>query len=135
MATRIQTDCHLVQEGTSEKVALIVQYLATFITGFVLAFVRGPLLALALSSILIVIVGIGIFMRSFMAKSIATSLEAVAKAGTLAEEAVGSVRTVQAFGTTATLRKNFDVFMALMKKAGRRSTIGEASGISMMCKL
>lgn len=35
VATRIQTDTHLIQEGTSEKVALAVSYIATFITGCV----------------------------------------------------------------------------------------------------
>jgi ATP-binding cassette subfamily B (MDR/TAP) protein 1 len=55
VATRIQTDCHLVQEGTSEKISLIVMYIATFITGFALAFARNWRLALALSSIMPVI--------------------------------------------------------------------------------
>lgn len=34
-ATRIQTDTHLVQEGTAEKVALTVYYVSTFVTGCV----------------------------------------------------------------------------------------------------
>ncbi|TRM64132.1 ste6-like protein [Schizophyllum amplum] len=33
IATRIQTDTHLVQQGTSEKVALVVSFLAAFVTG------------------------------------------------------------------------------------------------------
>lgn len=35
IATRIQTDTHLVQEGTAEKVALTVYYISTFVTGCV----------------------------------------------------------------------------------------------------
>ncbi len=35
VATRIQSDQNLVQAGISEKCAMVVQYLATFITGFV----------------------------------------------------------------------------------------------------
>jgi ATP-binding cassette subfamily B (MDR/TAP) protein 1 len=35
VATRIQTDTHLVQQGMSEKVPLIVSYLGAFFTGFI----------------------------------------------------------------------------------------------------
>lgn len=70
VATRIQTDTRkwiwhwfiicdlndrpldLVQQGISEKVALVVNFLAAFVTGFVLAYIRSWRLALALSSIL-----------------------------------------------------------------------------------
>ncbi|KAF8546798.1 hypothetical protein OG21DRAFT_1450858, partial [Imleria badia] len=38
VATRIQTDTHLVQQGMSEKVALVVSFISAFITGFVLAY-------------------------------------------------------------------------------------------------
>ena len=70
VATRIQTDTRgsirylcpepftfnnavdLVQQGISEKVALVVSFFAAFCTGFILAYVRSWRLALALSSIL-----------------------------------------------------------------------------------
>lgn len=35
VATRIQTDTHLIQEGVSEKVALTAMYMSTFVTGYV----------------------------------------------------------------------------------------------------
>lgn len=35
VATRIQTDTHLIQEGVSEKVALTAMYMSTFVTGCV----------------------------------------------------------------------------------------------------
>lgn len=45
----------LVQQGMSEKVAIAVSYISSFITGFVVAYVRSWRLALALSSMLICI--------------------------------------------------------------------------------
>ena len=42
----------LVQQGMSEKVALVVNFLAAFLTGFVVAYVRSWRLALAMTSIL-----------------------------------------------------------------------------------
>ena len=134
VATRIQTDCHLVQEGTSEKVALCVQFIATFITGFVLAFVRGPRLAGALSAILPVIVITGGCMMAYMSRYNQASLDSTAKAGTLAEEVVGSIRTIHAFGTVNVLKVNFEKYMMAMKKAGKSGSVGEATGLGVMCE-
>ena len=135
VATRIQTDCHLVQDGTSERVALVMQYLATFVTGFALAFARGWRLALALSSLLPVIMTVGVVMMTLMSKYTTASLEHIAKAGTLAEEVIGSIRTIQAFGTNLVLGKKFDQHINTSAKAGKKGTIIEAAGISTMCKL
>lgn len=71
VATRIQTDTRkptvtglshqmfttsapsdLVQQGISEKVPLVVNFLSAFVTGFVIAYIRNWRLALAISSIL-----------------------------------------------------------------------------------
>lgn len=40
VATRIETDTHLVHSGIAEKVPTAVQYISTFITGFVCKFCR-----------------------------------------------------------------------------------------------
>ena len=42
----------LVQQGISEKVALVVMFLSAFVTGFVLAYIRNARLAGALTAIL-----------------------------------------------------------------------------------
>ena len=133
VATRIQTDCHLVQDGTSERVAIIVQYLSTFVTGFVLAFARGWRLALALSSILPVIVATGAIMMGAMTKFSTDSLENIAKAGTIAEEVIGSIRTIQAFGTTLLLGKKFNERIENSRRSGQQGTAIEAGGLATMC--
>ncbi|EEB94871.1 hypothetical protein MPER_06250, partial [Moniliophthora perniciosa FA553] len=68
VATRIQTDTHLVQQGISEKVALVVNFSAAFVAGFVLAYVRSWRLALAMSSILPCIAIAGGLMNKFVSK-------------------------------------------------------------------
>ncbi|WWC65424.1 uncharacterized protein I303_108042 [Kwoniella dejecticola CBS 10117] len=132
VATRIQTDCHLVQEGTSEKIALIAQYMGSFVTGFALAFARSWRLALACSSIFPVIVLAGGIMMTAMSKFGTGALEHVAKAGSLAEEVIGSIRTVQAFGKQKVLGQKFDDHIELSRKAGRRASLIEAGGLSVM---
>ena len=84
VATRIQTDTRtyfpifeyrhvthcfldLVQEGTSEKVALALTYVAAFITGMILGYIKSWRLALALSLTMIPCIGLtGAFMNRFV---------------------------------------------------------------------
>lgn len=44
ITNRITSDSDLYQEGISEKVGLIIQYIATFIAGFVIAFTKGKII-------------------------------------------------------------------------------------------
>lgn len=61
VATRIQTDCLIVQTAISEKIGISVQYLSSFVTGFVVAFARSPRLAGVLTAILPIILIAGGF--------------------------------------------------------------------------
>lgn len=56
----------LVQQGISEKVALVVNFLAAFVTGFVLAYAKSWRLALALSAMLPCIGITGAIMNKFI---------------------------------------------------------------------
>ncbi|KAH7318851.1 P-loop containing nucleoside triphosphate hydrolase protein [Rhizoctonia solani] len=111
VATRIQTDTHLVQRGISEKVPLIVSYLSAFFTGFIVAYVRSWRLALAMSSVLPCIAITGGIMNKFAVKYMQLSLRSSAGAGTLAEEVISTIRTARAFGTRITLSERYDVFV------------------------
>lgn len=133
VATRIQNDCHLVQDGSAERVPIAASFIATFITGFALAFARSWRLALALSSILPVIMVFGALMFIVMTKISTKSLEAVAKGGTLAEEVVGSIRTVQAFGTTAVLGEKYREFIMKSDKQQKKGSPVEGGGLGVMC--
>ncbi|KAL4068766.1 ABC transporter type 1, transmembrane domain-containing protein [Scleroderma yunnanense] len=68
VATRIQTDTHLVQQGMSEKVALAFSYISSFFTGFILAYTQCWRLALALTSIFPCISITGTIMNKFVSK-------------------------------------------------------------------
>lgn len=51
IASRIQSDCHLVQAGVGEKIPIGAQYISTFVSGFVIAYARSPRLAGVLTAI------------------------------------------------------------------------------------
>ncbi|TNY20501.1 P-loop containing nucleoside triphosphate hydrolase protein [Rhodotorula diobovata] len=108
ITTRIETDTHLIQEGISDKVVISVQFIAIFIAGFVIAIVRNWRLALVCSVIIPCIAIAGGAMNAFISKYKAAQLEATAKASTLAEEVISSVRIAQAFGTQKRLTESYD---------------------------
>lgn len=108
IATRIQSDCLLVQTAISEKIGTSLQCVSSFFTGFIVAFCRNPRLAGVITTILPVIVIAGTVVGIFDAKYQAAALELVSKAGSVAEEAISSIRTVQAFASIPTLSGRFD---------------------------
>ncbi|KAJ2914131.1 hypothetical protein MD484_g6294, partial [Candolleomyces efflorescens] len=129
VATRIQTDTHLVQQATSEKVALTISFLSAFITGFVLAYVRQWRLALAMSSILPCMAIAGGVMNKFISTYKQMSLEYVADGGSLAEEVISTVRTAQAFGTQTILSKMYDFHVDKSHVVELKSAIWNGGGL------
>ncbi|KAG1825477.1 P-loop containing nucleoside triphosphate hydrolase protein [Suillus subaureus] len=128
VATRIQTDTHLVQMGISEKVTISITCISCFTVGFILAYARSWRLALALSSMIVCILLIGGIMKKFLSKYTQLSLKHVAEAGSLAEEVISTIRTAQAFGTQKTMSgiydKNVDVTRAVDAKASIWQGVG-----------
>ena len=114
------------QLGTSEKVPMVVSYIAAFFTGMILAYVRSWRLALALTSMIPCIGITGAVMNKFVAayktcvwKPIGppsefsnpyfrSSLQSVASAGTIAEEVISTIRTAQAFGSQDVLSHQYN---------------------------
>ncbi|OSX59739.1 hypothetical protein POSPLADRAFT_1183421 [Postia placenta MAD-698-R-SB12] len=131
VATRIQTDTHLVQMGISEKVAIVVNFFSAFVTGFVLAYIRSWRLALALSSMLPCIAVTGGIMNRFISGYMQLSLAHVADGGTLAEEVFSTVRTAQAFGNQQILADRYDVHIQKARNADMRAAIWHGCGLSV----
>ncbi|GMK54477.1 hypothetical protein CspeluHIS016_0110630 [Cutaneotrichosporon spelunceum] len=132
VATRIMSDCNLVQSGIGEKIPIASSFIATFITGFALAYARQPKLAGAMTSMLPVIMITGAIMGLGTTKYTTGSLKWVSKGGTLAEEIISSIRTVQAFGTMHVLGDKFNGFIAKSRAMGIKGSIIEGIGLSIM---
>ncbi|KAH9936165.1 P-loop containing nucleoside triphosphate hydrolase protein [Fomitopsis serialis] len=130
VATRIQTDTHLVQQGISEKVAIVCNFFAAFVTGFVLAYVRQWRLALAMSSMLPCIAITGGVMNKFVSGYMQLSLAHVADGGTLAEEVFSTVRTAQAFGSQHILAERYDSHITRARNADMKAAIFHGCGLA-----
>ena len=132
ITTRITADTNLVQDGISEKVALTISAVSTFVTAFVIAFVKYWKLTLILSSTVFSIVGIMAAGSSFIIKYNKQSLESYAKGGSIAEEVISSIRNATAFSTQAKLARQYDVHLKEAERWGLKLKISLATMIAGM---
>lgn len=88
--------------------AIAASYLSSFFAGYIVAYVRSWRLALAMSSILpCTIIATTLFGKVF-SKYTVVSLQYGADSGTVAEESISTVRTVQAFGIQPVLSRLYE---------------------------
>jgi len=133
ITTRITADTNLVQDGISEKVGLTLTAVATFITAFVIAYIRYWLLALILSSTVLAIVVIMGSGSRFIVKWNKLALDSYAAGGTVAEEVLSSIRNATAFGTQDKLAKEYDKHLIIAQKYGfkHKAVLGVMLGAMM----
>ncbi|KAL8764234.1 MAG: hypothetical protein Q9184_000203 [Pyrenodesmia sp. 2 TL-2023] len=132
ITTRITADTNLVQDGISEKIALTLTALATFVTAFIIAFIKYWKLTLILSSTVFAIVAIMGGGSSFIIKYNKQSLESYALGGTVAEEVISSIRNATAFSTQGKLARQYDRHLTEAERWGLRLKIALAIMIGGM---
>lgn len=120
MTTRITADTNLVQDGISEKIALTLTAISTFVTAFVISFIKYWKLTLILSSTVFAIVSVMAAGSTFIIKYNKQSLESYALGGTVAEEVISSIRNATAFGTQAKLARQYDLHLAEAEIWGKK---------------
>jgi ATP-binding cassette subfamily B (MDR/TAP) protein 1 len=118
ITTRITADTNLVQDGMSEKVGLTLNAVATFITAFVIGFIKSWKLTLILSSTVFAITFVMGGGSKFIVKYNKQSLDSYAQGGSIAEEVISSIRNATAFGTQDKLARQYDKHLAEAEKYG-----------------
>ncbi|KAJ0691615.1 putative ABC-type xenobiotic transporter [Helianthus annuus] len=94
---RMSGDTVLIQDAMGEKVGKFIQLFSTFVGGFVVALVKGWLLTLVmLTSIPPLVISFSV-MAIMVAKMATRGQTAYAKAATVVEQTIGSIRTVASF--------------------------------------
>ncbi|RZC60569.1 hypothetical protein C5167_022334 [Papaver somniferum] len=94
---RMSGDTVLIQEAMGEKVGKFVEQLATFVGGFIVAFVKGWLLTLVMLTTIPPLVITGAAMSIVIAKMASRGQTAYSQAGIVVEQTLGAIRTVAAF--------------------------------------
>ena len=132
ITTRITADTNAIQDGISEKFGLTLNAFATFIVAFVVALIKSWKLTLILIcgvfAIILVMGTAGTTMVSWTAEA----HREYAEGGTIAEEAISSVRNATAFNTQEKLARQYDTFLARAEKSGRKVQIMMGSMLAMM---
>ena len=98
ITTRLSGDVTLIQDGMGEKIPQSIQFTTTFFAGFIIAFVYGWRLALVLCAVFPLLAGAAAVMAALLGKSTREGQDSYAKAGSIAEQSISSMRTVVAFG-------------------------------------
>lgn len=118
VTTRITADTNLIQEGISEKVAMTISAIATFVAAFVIGFVSYWKLTLILLSTvfaLLFCMGGG---STFIVKFSKSNVNAYAEGGSVADEVISSIRNAIAFGTQDRLARQYDSHLVIAEKFG-----------------
>ncbi|KAL7752500.1 hypothetical protein RI367_002034 [Sorochytrium milnesiophthora] len=109
LTTRLALDTQQIQDGISERAGMCVETVAQFITGFVIAFIKGWKLALVLLASLPVLGIVGSLMVMAITRFTTAGQNAYADAGAVAEQVVAGIRTVYSFSLQDRFKKLYAV--------------------------
>ncbi|XP_077124369.1 ATP-dependent translocase ABCB1 [Ranitomeya variabilis] len=121
--TRLTDDVQKINDGIGDKIAMLVQSLATFLTGFIIGFVKGWKLTLVILAISPVMGLSAAIWAKILSAFTNKELTAYAKAGAVAEEVLAAIRTVIAFGGQDKEIQRYEKNLEDAKKIGIRKAI------------
>jgi len=119
------------QEGTGRRVADGIQGLAQFVAGLVIAFTQSWRLSLVLIAGLPLIGGAAAALSSVMSEAQSASTNQYAKAGGVASEALGAIRTVASLGAERKFTAAYNKLIEEAEKVGigKSLKLGAANGM------
>ncbi|XP_076716779.1 phosphatidylcholine translocator ABCB4 isoform X3 [Callospermophilus lateralis] len=127
--TRLTDDISKISEGIGDKVGMFFQAIATFFAGFIVGFIRGWKLTLVIMAISPLLGLSAAVWAKILSAFSDKELAAYAKAGAVAEEALGAIRTVIAFGGQNKELERYQKYLENAKKIGIKKAI--SANISM----
>lgn len=126
---RMSGDTVLIQDAMGEKVGKFIQLLATFLGGFVIAFIKGWLLTLVMLSSIPPLVLSGGLMSIVLSRMASSGQNAYAKAAVVVEQTIGSIRTVASFTGEKQAVSDYDKSLVKAYRVGVHE--GWASGFGL----
>jgi ATP-binding cassette subfamily B (MDR/TAP) protein 1 len=123
ITTRITADTNLIQDGISEKVGLALTGISTFVTAFIIAYIKSWKLALVCSATLVALLLIMGGCSTAMLGSNKNALGSQGQGASLAEDILDSIRTVVAFDAQETLATKYEKHLKDAERPGMRAQI------------
>ncbi|ESO88014.1 hypothetical protein LOTGIDRAFT_126879, partial [Lottia gigantea] len=121
--SRLSDDIGRIHEGLGDKLGSSVQWISAFLAGCIIGFINGWKLTLVILSISPVLILASALMSKLAASLTNKELKAYAKAGSIAEEVLSSIRTVVAFGGQHTEAVRYGENLTEAKKFGIKKSI------------
>ncbi|XP_065051580.1 ATP-dependent translocase ABCB1-like isoform X2 [Rhopilema esculentum] len=128
LSTRLTDDVTKIQNGIGDKVAMVVQSISMFLAGFLIGFIYSWKLTLVILSVTPALMITGGITGKVIGNLTSQEQTAYAKAGGIAEEVLGSIRTVVAFGGEKKEYERYSSSLYDSQKAGIKK--GMSTGIA-----
>ncbi|XP_041479457.1 ATP-dependent translocase ABCB1-like [Lytechinus variegatus] len=131
LTSRLADDMERVREGLGDKIAVCLQFLSQFATGFAIGFWKSWELTLVIMSLTPLLAIAGGFMAFLITSFSKAEQEAYAKAGSVSEEVLACIRTVIAFGGEHKEIKRYEKELEGAKKIGIKKGVITAFGLGL----
>ncbi|KAF8043093.1 hypothetical protein BT93_A1440 [Corymbia citriodora subsp. variegata] len=115
---RMSGDTVLIQNAMGEKVGTFIQLVSTFVAGFMIAFTKGWLLTLIMLTMIPLLVIAGGVSSLIISKTASRGRSTYAKAATVVEQTIGSIRTVASFTGEKQAITNYSKFLVHAYRSG-----------------
>ena len=122
VAVKATTNADQVNAGLSEKLARVIQSISMMVTALIIAFLQSWKLTLIIIAVvfpLFIILGVTMTIEANIDSRL---LKIYAEAANLAEETIGSVKTVHAFGAGKPLLAKFDDWLTKASEVGHKKS-------------
>ncbi|KAK6165549.1 hypothetical protein SNE40_022457 [Patella caerulea] len=96
--SRLADDINKIHDGLGDKIGSSIQWISAFVAGCIIGFINGWKLTLVILSISPLLILASALMSKLAGSMTNKELKAYAKAGSIAEEVLSSIRTVVMFG-------------------------------------
>ena len=123
---------HLLQQGISEKVGQIIQFVGTFVACYIISFTYSWRLTLVMCSAFPVLAGAAIVMTKIIADESGEGQDAYASAGGVAKQVLGGIRTVVSFGGEERESRRYERFLAVAEKSAIKKSLVNAAGTGVI---
>ncbi|CAN0885243.1 ABC transporter B family member 11 [Linum grandiflorum] len=129
---RMSGDTVLIQDAMGEKVGKFIQLIATFIGGFVIAFMKGWLLTLVMMTTIPLVVVIGSVISLMVARMTTQGQTAYAKAATVVEQTIGSIRIVASFTGEKQAIESYKKHLVTAYNSGTSEGLASGLGLGLL---
>ncbi|EFE31607.1 uncharacterized protein ARB_01507 [Trichophyton benhamiae CBS 112371] len=132
VTTRITSDMNLIQEGITSKVSMGLIAVATFCSAYTITYIQYWKLGLIMTSTVVVMLLTGTAGGILAVKNSKSSMTLYNSGSNLAEESIGSIRHVTAFGIQNALADKYLSFLRQGEKPGIKARLAISFMISFM---